>query len=93
MVPENIRTHPQRMFIGDSKGEGVSKVKTFKGKNEPKPEFPRWGGGGGGVLNTKTLQISSGITHSGKDRNNTIKGNNPTPLTSQHQLMHFLLVI
>ena len=31
-------------------------------------------------------------TRSGKDRNNT-KGNNPTPLTSQHQLMLFLLFI
>ena len=88
MAPENIHTLPQRMFIGDSKEESQN-AKTFKGKNKPKPEFPR---GGGREVKHKDSPDILWKTRSGKDRNNT-KGNNPTPLTSQHQLMLFLLFI
>jgi len=43
VVPENIHTHPKE-GCGNSSGEGVSKATIFKGKYEPKLEFPeRWG--------------------------------------------------
>ena len=45
LVPENIHTPPQRV-IGNSEGEGVLKAKIFKGKFEPKLEFPEGLGGG-----------------------------------------------
>jgi len=40
----SIPTGTPRKVYGNSKGEGVSKAQSFKGKYEAKLEFPRGGG-------------------------------------------------
>ena len=44
VVPENIHPQPQRVIVNSKGGGGVLKAKIFKGKYEPKLEYPEgWG--------------------------------------------------
>jgi len=54
VAPENIHIYPKEGYWKFQGGRGVSKANIIKGKYEPKLEFRKeWGGGGG--LNQKIL--------------------------------------